>query len=104
MDRLEGQRGAQAMGRGLVGTVTSLIATGLLLAPTARGEEPWFTRFEQGRAQTNAACHEKKYEACAQGLRTLLPLVDGRPDIQCVLAGAQAQLGERQASAQSLRI
>ncbi|HEY3785431.1 MAG TPA: hypothetical protein VGL55_09135 [Steroidobacteraceae bacterium] len=82
----------------------SLILATALLAPAVRGEEPWFTRFEQDRAQTNAACQERQYEACAEGLRKLLPLVDGRPDIQCVLAAVQARLGQTQAAADSFRV
>src|SRR5581483_4807598 len=75
-----------------------------LASPTAKCDEPWFTRFEHERSLANAACQEKRYEACAEGLQNLLPLVDGRPDIQCVLAAVQARLGEQEAASNSFRI
>lgn len=81
-----------------VNPAAALILAAALLAPMASGAEPWFTRFEQGRAQANLACQDKEYEACAEGLRNLLPLVDGRPDIQCVLAAIEARLGQGQAA------
>lgn len=85
-------------------SATWLLFAITLASPAGKCDEPWFTQFEHERSLANAACQEKRYEACAEGLRNLLPLVDGRPDIQCVLAAVQARLGDQEAAANSFRL
>ena len=85
------QRRPGTANRGLV----LLIASTLLYAGIAESTDSWVKRYPEARQQTNVACQQKRLQECMDGLQELLALVDGRPDIRCLLATVEAQLGKQ---------
>ena len=94
------QRRPGTANRGLV----LLIASTLLYAGIAESTDSWVKRYPEARQQTNVACQQKRLQECMDGLQELLALVDGRPDIRCLLATVEAQLGKQEAALESLAV
>jgi hypothetical protein len=82
----------------------ALFASTLLCAGIADSADSWVKRYPETRQQTNAACQQKRLQECLDGLNEILKLVDGRPDIRCLQATVQAQLGKQQAALESLSV